>query len=58
MGILKQYYLEQEEKERELEVRAWFKDRYGHEPNDFELAMAWADFEQDEAMWWAMSKED
>lgn len=58
MGIMKQYYLEQLEKEREQEVREWFKEKYGYEPSGEELALAWADYEQDEAYMWALSKDD
>lgn len=54
MGIMKQYYLDQMQLEREQEMRDWFKDKFGYDPSDEEMVAMWADFEQSEELWWAM----
>ena len=58
MGAMKQYLMEQAEKELEQTVRDWFRDKYGHEPTETELVNAWNNFEMYEALAWAMEKDD
>ena len=58
MGLVKQWMIEQAEDARDDEFRAWFKDKHGRNPTKKEMLRDWDDFELDEALEHAMSKDD
>jgi len=58
MGVVKQWQMEQADKERREEFRDWFKDKYGRNPTAKDEAKHWDDFEMDEAMDHAINKDD
>ena len=58
MGLVKQWLINEAEKERRQEVREWLQDRLGRKPTEREIDAAWDDFELHEAMEHALSKDD
>jgi hypothetical protein len=56
MGIVKQWLMDEAEKERAQEMREWFIAKHGRAPRRGEIDIS--EFEIDEAMEHAMSKDD
>ena len=44
MGLVKQWMLEEEAKQRQQECREWLQDKLGREVSDAEVDAAWDDF--------------
>ena len=57
MGTVKQWLMEDAEKEREADMREWFMAKYGSQLRK-ELARAFDDYEPDEAMAHTFNKDD
>ena len=58
MGAVKQWMIEQHERERHQEVSDWLRDRLGRTPTEAEIAAGWAEFELEEAYSQDMDKDD